>query len=80
MSLRDHLAAIKAKSSPPAEIAAIMQRSKNDLAASGLAEKVPKAGEPAAEIALPNIYGDNVSSSKLLTRGPAIIHFYRGGW
>ncbi len=80
MSLHDHLSAIKTKSSPPPEIAAVMQRTKADLAASGLANKTPKAGDSAPEITLPNIYGDTVNSAKLLSRGPVILHFYRGGW
>ena len=80
MSLKDSLAAIKSKSSPPPEVAAIMQRTRADLAASGLAEKAPKEGDTAPEFTLPNIYGDSVSSAKLLTRGPLILHFYRGGW
>ena len=80
MSLKEHLSAIKEKSSPPAETAAIMQRTKDDLAASGLIETVPKPGDIAPEVTLPNIYGDTVSIAKLLTRGPVILHFYRGGW
>ena len=80
MSLQESLAAIKAKSNPPPEIAAVMQRSKDDLAASGLAAKVPKIGDAAPEIILPNIAGDQVSSAKILERGSLILHFYRGGW
>mgnify|MGYP001815379963 CR=1 FL=1 len=80
MALHDHLSAIKTKSSPPPEIAAVMQRTKADLAASGLADKTPKSGDSAPEITLPNIYGDTVNSTKLLSRGPVILHFYRGGW
>ena len=80
MSLKDHLNAIKSKSSPPPEVAAVMQRTKDDLAASGLADKAPKAGEKAPEFTLSNIYGDSVSSTKILEKGPLVLHFYRGGW
>ena len=80
MSLKKHLAAIKAKSSPPPEVAKVMQKSRDDLAASGLTEEVPKAGDTAPEITLPNIYGDSVSSARILTKGPLVLHFYRGGW
>ncbi len=80
MSLKDHLSAIKAKSSPPPEVAAVMQRSKDDLKASGLAEKAPQAGEKAPNIILPNIYGDTVDTGKILEKGPLVLHFYRGGW
>lgn len=80
MSLKEHLAALKAKSSPPPEIAAVMQRSKADLAASGLVEKTPKTGDTAPEVVLPNLYGDSVSSAKMLDKGPLILHFFRGAW
>jgi len=80
MSLQEHLTAIKAKSNPPEEIAEVMKRCKDDLAASGLADKIPQAGSPAPEIILPNIYGDMVDAKKILSRGPLVLHFYRGGW
>ncbi len=80
MSLKEHLAAIKSKSSPPPEVAAIMQRSRDDLAKSGLAEKVPGVGERAPEFVLPNIYGDQVNSARIIEKGPLVLHFYRGGW
>lgn len=80
MSLKEHLTAIKSKSNPPPEAAAIMQRTKTDLAASGLADKAPKVGETAPEFTLPNIYGDTLNSTRLLGQGPLVLHFYRGGW
>jgi len=80
MSLKEHLTAIKTKSNPPPEVAKIMLRTKADLAASGLADKVPKAGDAAPEFTLPNIYGDTLHSTKLLGQGPLVLHFYRGGW
>ncbi len=80
MSLKEHLSAIRSKSNPPPEIAAVMQRTRDDLAASGLAEKAPKAGEKAPEIILPNIYGDTVDTAKIIEKGPLVLHFYRGGW
>jgi len=80
MSLKEQLAAIKAKSNPPAAAKEIMLRTRADLAASGLAGQTPKIGEPAPEVTLPNIYGDIVSSAKLLSHGPLVLHFYRGGW
>ncbi len=80
MSLNDKLAAIKAGSNPPADAAAVMQKTKEDLIASGLHEKTLKQGDPAPTFELPNIYGDMVSSTKLLQAGPVVLHFYRGGW
>jgi len=80
MSLKESLTAIKSKSNPPPEIAAVMQRSKDDLIASGLTTKVPKVGDAAPAIILPNIAGDQVSTAKILERGSLVLHFFRGGW
>lgn len=80
MSLKKHLDAIKAKSNPSAEAAAVMQRTRQDLAASGLVEQTPKPGDKAPDFVLPNIYGDQVSTAKILEKGPLVLHFYRGGW
>jgi len=80
MTLKEQLAAIKAKSNPPATVKATMLRTRADLAASGLADKAPKCGDPAPAVNLPNIYGDTVSSTRLLSHGPLVLHFYRGVW
>jgi peroxiredoxin len=57
-----------------------MKRVKTELVESGLADEVPKTGEKAPDFTLPNIYGDTINSAKLLTQGPLVLHFYRGGW
>ena len=80
MSLKEILADLKAGSSPPPEVAAIMQRSKEDLAASGLADKTPKIGDLTQEISLTNMYGDIFNSTRILAKGPLILHFFRGTW
>ena len=80
MSLKEQLATIKAKSNPPDSAKSVMLRTRAELAASGLADQAPKAGDPAPEVTLPNIYGDTVSSVKILSHGPLVLHFFRGGW
>ncbi|PLX75494.1 MAG: hypothetical protein C0615_07880 [Desulfuromonas sp.] len=80
MSLKDHLAAIRAKSKPSATSADIMRRTRSELAASGQAATVPTVGEVAPSFTLPNVYGDPVSSERILAKGPLVLHFFRGGW
>ena len=62
-----------------AEDRALMQRS-----AAGLAESMPdpglQLGERAPDFTLPNAFGNPVSLSGQLARGPVVLTFYRGAW
>jgi hypothetical protein len=82
MSLQEQLDALRAqaKTRIPAEAQAVMQRSIDDLRASGILARVPKAGDRAPDFALPNAGGRTVSLRDLLARGPAVVSFYRGRW
>jgi peroxiredoxin len=51
-----------------------------DLRKSGLVERALKAGDTMPEFELPNVEGTLVSSADLLTRGPLVLSFFRGGW
>ena len=50
------------------------------LMQSGLAEKGFQKGDKAPPFSLPNARGEVVSSTELLTSGPLVVSFYRGGW
>ncbi len=50
------------------------------LVLSGLAEKSLQKGDKAPSFSLPNARGEAVSSTELLTNGPLVVSFYRGGW
>jgi hypothetical protein len=82
MTLRERLDAIRAaaKTRIPAEAQAIMQRSTDDLRASGLMDGVAKVGQAAPDFTLPNASGQPVSLKAMLTRGPVVLSFYRGRW
>ena len=82
MTLQEKLNAQKAdfETKVPPEKLAIMRRATEDLKRSGIVEHVVKAGNPAPEFILPNLRGEEVSSSVLLGHGPLVVTFYRGVW
>lgn len=82
MSLQEQLDALRAqsKSRIPVEAQAVMQRSVDELRASGIMARVPKVGDRAPDFTLPNAGGQGISLGGLLARGPAVVSFYRGRW
>jgi len=57
-----------------------MQRSIDDLRASGVVNRIARLGQPAPKFSLPNAAGEPVSLDSLLARGPVVLSFYRGRW
>ena len=82
MSLEAKLAKIRAASAEqiPADAAAIMHRATDELRASGIADRVVKAGDRLPSFALPNVAGEEIRSQDLLARGPLVVTAYRGVW
>ena len=82
MSLQEQLDALRAqaKTRIPAEAQAVMQRSIDELRASGILNGVPKVGDRAPDFTLPNARGQQVGLTGLLAKGPAVVSFYRGRW
>jgi hypothetical protein len=82
MSLNKTLQEIKSasRSKIPAEAAAIMARAVEQLEDSGIIKMALGPDKPAPEFELPDYQGNNYSSAELLTKGPLILHFYRGSW
>ena len=82
MSLEDKLAAIRemAKTRQPPEVRAIMHQATEDLRASGIMDRVARAGAPAPDFTLPNAASQPVSLAGLRARGPVVVSFYRGRW
>jgi len=62
------------------EKAIAFQRGVDELAASGIAERTVRVGDQAPDFTLANARGEQVTLSNLLTRGPVVLTFYRGGW
>lgn len=48
--------------------------------AAGVIDAALKVGQLAPDFALPDAFGNPVSVSALLARGPVVISFYRGEW
>jgi len=82
MSLQEKLDTMReaSKTRVPPEARAIMQRSIDDLRASGIMTRVARIGQPAPDFTLPNASGGSVSLRELLARGPVVLSFYRGRW
>jgi hypothetical protein len=82
MTLTERLDAMRAaaKTRIPPEAQAVMQRSIEDVRASGLANRIARVGQPAPKFTLPNAAGEQVSLDGLLARGPVVLSFYRGRW
>jgi hypothetical protein len=64
----------------PAEVNATVARAIQRLRDSGIADGVVSVGERAPAFSLPNGRGEPVSLAQLLTGGPVVLAFYRGGW
>ena len=82
MTLAERLDTMRAaaKTRIPPEAQTVMQRSVDDLRASGLANRVARVGQPAPKFTLPDAAGEQVSLDGLLARGPVVLSFYRGRW
>ena len=81
MSLKEQLAEYRAGwfKRVPAERQAVMERHIKELR-NGLAKTALQAGDRAPPVALANAKGALVDIESLLSRGPVIVTFYRGGW
>ena len=64
----------------PPDALTVMHRVTADQRASGFQARMPVIGQPAPGFELPNQDGHIVSSAALLSRGPLVLSFFRGGW
>ena len=82
MALQERLDAMReaSKARIPPEARTIMQRSIDELRASGIMERVARVGHAAPDFTLPNASGQSVRLAGLVARGPVVLLFYRGRW
>src|SRR4051812_47723124 len=82
MSLQEKLDAFKAdfERKVPPEIVSTMHQSTAALIASGQAERALGTSDVMPSFSLPDAGGGLVVSTDLLTRGPLVVTFFRGGW
>lgn len=64
----------------PLEFVAALNRSLRELIDGGLNERSIQVGDKFPHFFLPNQLGDMVRSDSLLSKGPLVVTFYRGGW
>jgi hypothetical protein len=62
------------------EMLGIMEKSTEELQASGIMQRILKAGEVAPQFELPNQDGQPIASAKRLAQGPLVASFFRGVW
>ena len=62
------------------EKVAILHRSFDDLARSGILDRILKKGDRAPDFTLKSSNGADVSLSRLLKTGLVVLAFYRGHW
>lgn len=70
----------QARARLPQESLAVMDDATSTLAASGITDTSLAVGAAAPDFTLPGVNGEQVSLAKLLTDGPVVLAFYRGGW
>lgn len=75
----DEFRAKSSKSAPPERLRSYEQGIEQ-VRKSGVLEKALKVGDRAPDFALPNASGKTVRLSELLSRGPVVVTWYRGGW
>jgi hypothetical protein len=82
MTLQEKLDALReaSRTRVPPEARAVMQRSIEDLRASGIMNRIVKVCQKAPDFTLPNAAGRPVGLAELRARGPVVLSFYRGRW
>jgi hypothetical protein len=64
----------------PPEVAATMQRAREDLQNSGILGRAIQVGALAPDFQLENTEGAEIALGDLLDQGPLVLSFYRGRW
>ena len=64
----------------PAAAREILNRQSDRILAEGLNERAVQVGQTAPDFSLPGVSGETVHLADLLTKGPVVLTFYRGGW
>jgi len=70
----------KGRARIPAEALAVMDAATQGLVNENLSNNSIKQGDTLVTTSLSNAQGENVNLEELLSKGPLVISFYRGGW
>jgi hypothetical protein len=82
MSLQQKLDAQKkaTETSAPKETIEVMHRATENLAKSGIMNRIVKKGDKAPDFMLNDINGNVVNLKERLSKGHVVLGFYRGRW
>jgi hypothetical protein len=82
MTLQHKLDSLReaSKARIPPETRAVMERSIEELRASGIMQRVVRVGQAAPDFTLPSATGGSVRLTDLRAGGPVVLSFYRGRW
>jgi len=82
MSLKENIDQFKSSFLPQVseQIKESMRKAEEALKESNHAKRALAAGTDAVDFTLPNVKGEQVSSTTLRQQGPIVVSFYRGGW
>jgi peroxiredoxin len=82
MKLTENLANLAAEMQfkLPEEVKAFMNQAGINLVNSGILEQSLREGDKLPNFILPNAFEKLINIQELLTSGPVVISFYRGGW
>jgi len=82
MKLQDQLNAYKQRflEQAPEDVAALMKRSTQRLADSGILDTACQVGALAPHFSLQRTNAEAVDLAELISRGPLVLSFYRGKW
>jgi peroxiredoxin len=75
----DELREKSMKNAPPDRLRT-SEKGIEEVGKSGVVEKALKVGDRAPDFELPDANGKKVKLSELISRGPVIVTWYRGGW
>lgn len=64
----------------PPQILAVQEKAFAHLVSTGVADHTLDVGDRAPDFALPDVHGKVVELQALLSGGPVILNFFRGGW
>ena len=68
------------KESAPADIVETIEKSIAEVTEGKILQTSLKVGDKMPEFTLSNAVGEPISSTDLLSNGPLVVNFYRGGW
>ena len=64
----------------PKEKLDVVIRARDELARSGMVDRILQVGDKAPDFSLPSSLGGTIRLSEMLHRGPVMLAFYRGHW